>query len=517
MSATALSTASEIRPPVELHSGEALQPHPDLRIEALPRDEWDRWQQKAAQDGLFINAPDGPTQINVLPAVIDLSPQAYAELESRANVLAGALTVAVDAIANNPQYFREHGILPSVSEGTGHPNEGQAQRFMLSDGDANEGIRIGRLDMFPIMKPDGRLSFQAIEFNGRCVEGIGYTTVIDLHAAAAFDIDREASAPTVAESIVQIARNAHAERQLRLGEEATDPQIGMVYWSSDRVKSVETPRVQKYAKDHGLADIAIGRPDALAAYPNENGGLDVYIQEEDTGELRKLDVIYRNIGLHDFTYEVDGEIASADLFADIVLNPNRYNVTVVPGTRQGLAGYKSLFAVISDPRFEHVFTNAGFDREQLELARDSIGWSRMLNHLETDNPDLAMVLQDHTNYVIKHIAGAGGADVVLGWSAGSLERARVALGCNFDPGLIATDPQTAWKLILDRAREHGGYMVQRKIEQLPLPGNAVMDIDPYIIEGQMGAVISRIGTDHPVNVKQGGGMAPVNTARRSQT
>ena len=505
-----MSDQSEVhRPPVGV--GETSTGHPDMTIARFPGTPEDHaaWQQDVVEQGMFLDLPSGPTAINVYPEVMRLSPAAQVELQTRASAVSEALDVAIQAVVENPTYFRERGIIPDPLSADGHPHEAEAQQIMESDTAPVVGsaIQLGRLDMFPVKATDGSLTFRAIEANMRCVEAAAYSTVVQRESAHQYGAIEDTLPPTAAEMMVSVARDAHIARG---GEAAVrEPQIGFVYWPNDAVKSVETPVVKDHVTRHDPeAKIALGRPDTLLGVPAEDGKTDVYLVDEDSGEPARLDVIYRNIGLHDFTWRIGDETVHADLLAGMIAHPDAYNCAVVPSARQGWAGYKSFFAMISDPAYEAVFTERGMDIEVLELARETVGWSRMLSDFSSDTPESQTIAEEADRYVIKHIAGAGGANVILGWSPDSIVKGVAMFGGNTVQAM--EDPQQAWQWVLDKAHEAGGWLVQEKIESITLEDGRVIDVNPYIVQGKaQGQTLCRAGKSHPINIKQGGGVMPI--------
>jgi hypothetical protein len=479
--------------------------HKDMTLRQLPEAIAADWQERATAKGLFLGPSEDITQVNVHTEVLYLSPKAQHELQVRANVVGKALAVAAEAIAADPVTFRALGIIPDPDDLDVSTREADAQQIMESNRATGLPlIQVGRLDMFPVVASDGSLTFQAIEANMRCVEGLGYTSILHDMTTEALGIDPSETCPPMADMVVAVAQDAH---RARTGEATTDLHLGMVYWPNDAVKSVETPVVTtQAAAHHPEMVVAMGRPDELTAVEGADGKWDVYIRDERTGGEVQLDVVYRNIGVHDFTWTVDGQKVRADVLADIIANPSAYNCTVVPSARQGWAGYKSLFALISDPKYESIFLDGNIPPDDLQLARETVGWSRMLGDMVPS--DMAMILEDPENYVIKHVSGAGGAEVVLGWSVESIQKAVTSFGG--DAQRVADNPSAAWAWVLTRAHAAEGWLAQRKIAYLELPGGRVMDTNPYIVSGEArGQVVCRVGTKHPINVKQGGGLMPI--------
>jgi hypothetical protein len=494
-----------------IEAGEVNNGHPDLSIAHFPGTPEDHvaWQQDIVQQGLFLDLPGGPAAINVYPEVLRLSPEAQVELQTRASAVSEALGVAIEAVSEDPAYFRECGIIPNPFALDGHPHEAEAQQIMESDTAPLVGpaIQIGRLDMFPVQAIDGTLTFRAIEANMRCVEAAGYSSVVQREGTTQYDANSETLPPTAAEMMLSVARDAHIARGGETAEQ--EPQVGFVYWPNDAVKSVETPIVKDHITRHDIeAKISLGRPDKLLGVAAENGKTDVYIVDEDSGESIKLDVIYRNIGLHDFTWQIAGETIRADTLADMIAQPDAYNCAIVPSARQGWAGYKSFFAMISDPSYEKVFTERGMDMESLELARETVGWNRMLGDIAPDAIEAQTIVKDADHFVIKHIAGAGGANVILGWSPDSIVKG-VAM-FDGDTEYAKQNPQEAWQWVLGQAREAGGWVAQEKVNSVQLEDGRVIDVNPYIIQGRsQGQMLCRAGMSHPINIKQGGGVMPI--------
>ncbi|HWZ65465.1 MAG TPA: hypothetical protein VNX65_01560 [Patescibacteria group bacterium] len=486
---------------------------PHLRVRELRGDAkaLKAWQVARVDEGLFTLGPNGFDPITIKPYILELSPEASRNLSDRANAVAAALGAATTAIAKDPNRFRVHGILPSPLDASAHPNEAQAQALMNSPLPAGVNtIAFGRLDMFPVIDENGDVGFRAIEANMRCVEGGGYVSVVQ-GSVSDFDLDpsNKTVMPIPAEAMLEVAREAyrHLPDEQKTGSQ--EPRVGFVYWPDDKVKGVETPLIKHILDRDKTTRVSTGRPDNLGIQVASNGLKDVYLVADDGKDPVKLDVVYRNIGPHDFTWDTEGGVSQADLLAEIIKSPDEYNCVVVPSARQAYAGYKSLFAMISDPRFEEVFTGA-MSAEVLALARETVGWSRMLSEQPTDGAEYQMVIDNPCRFAIKHIAGSGGADVVLGWSEDSIRK-----GIEMFPELAdimepGEDLGAMWRHVVEAARDSGGYLVQEKIKFVELEGGLVMDINPYIVNGKFtGEILSRIGDRQPINVKQGGGMMPV--------
>ncbi|HTE21414.1 MAG TPA: hypothetical protein VK674_00045 [Candidatus Limnocylindria bacterium] len=497
--------------------GEAIAGHLDMSLEVFPGrpEEHVAWQQDIVQQGMFLALPDGPTAINVYPEVLRLSTAAQIELQSRASAVSEALDGAIQAVVANPAYFRERGIIPSPLAPGGHPNEAEAQQIMESDRTPVVGsaIGFGRLDMFPVEATDGSLTFRAIEANMRCVEAAGYSSVVQRESALQYGVSPGVLPPTAIDMMMSVARDAHIARTGEIAGQ--EPNIGFVYWPNDAVKSVETPILEDHVRRHDPdAKVWLGRPDRLLSVEGEDGKKDVYLANEENGDPVKIDVVYRNIGLHDFTWQVDGKVTCADVLADLIAHPEAYNCTVVPSARQGWAGYKSFFAMISDPAYEEAFTAQGMDIESLKLARETVGWNRMLSDIEPGVPDAQALVETPHRFVIKHIAGAGGANVILGWSEESIVKG-VAM-FDGDTEQAKQNPQDAWNWVLEQARIAGGWVAQERVDSVHLEDGRVIDVNPYIVQGKsQGQTLCRAGKSHPINIKQGGGVMPIawdNTA-----
>lgn len=202
----------------------------------------------------------------------------------------------------------------------------------------------------------------------------------------------------------------------------------------------------------------------------------------------RIDLVYRRVLLHELLDHVD-EVQP-------LLNAYREGaVCIVNSPRSKLLHKKTLFALLSDRTLGlHV------SDEEADVLDRCIPWTRLVEEGETtfhgDRVDLLNLLVSRRDrFTVKPADEYGGKGVVLGWDVDEGE----------------------WQQAIERALG-GGYIVQERVE-VPretypmLDGGTltkrelIVDANPLLFHGAMGAVLTRLSGSALLNVTAGTGSA----------
>lgn len=236
--------------------------------------------------------------------------------------------------------------------------------------------------------------------------------------------------------------------------------------------------------------------------------------------LRDKGIRSRWIDTRDFTYDGkklmhDGEevhLIYRDAIQEFLNEPyfghtdaalNAYrdgNICFINPFSSRVGGLKSVLAVMSDSRFNYLFTE-----EQIEAIAKYIPWTRLLRNNETDYEGktvklLDFVKENRAKMVLKPSSGYGGMDVFIGPEYDDAEWAKHV-------DTFATPPNN--------------FVVQELVP-IPLDDFPVMDGDTFkgyekkkvninfwAYDGTFGGAFARASTGSVINVHQGGGLVPV--------
>ena len=160
---------------------------------------------------------------------------------------------------------------------------------------------------------------------------------------------------------------------------------------------------------------------------------------------------------------------------------------------------KSLFALMSNPDFHHLYTP-----EELQIIKAHVPWTRTLAEAETVLPSgkkvaLNQFITEHrTKLVLKPSKGYGGEGIVIG---------------------LETEQQE-WEKILTRQYGNKEWVVQEyvPVPTIPLPCRVknrikivrqYFNISTFTINGKFAGVTGRISDTPVINVNKGGDILPV--------
>lgn len=171
--------------------------------------------------------------------------------------------------------------------------------------------------------------------------------------------------------------------------------------------------------------------------------------------------------------------------------------------RSYIVGNKKVLALLSDPRFQHIY-----DHEELELIERTIPWTTILADRKVPYKGFMVNLRsfisdNREKLVLKPASSYGGKDVFLGGE---------------------TDQDT-WERIIDENIHSETWVVQQYVsipqEIFPVirDGQLVLqlkkvNLNPFALLGQYSGAISRVSDSSIINVSQGGGLVPTMSVRK---
>lgn len=170
------------------------------------------------------------------------------------------------------------------------------------------------------------------------------------------------------------------------------------------------------------------------------------------------------------------------------------NAVVVNSFRAKLLHKKMSLAMLSDDRYAGLFTPA-----QREAVARHIPWTRRLEEGAAtrdgeDLPDLvAHVLAERERLVLKPNDEYGGTGVVLGWTVGD-DAWEAAVGAALDECFVV---QAAIPVPREPYPVTGGGAVRL--------AEMSVDMDPYLFDGEVGGVMTRLSSSELLNVTAGAG------------
>jgi len=170
--------------------------------------------------------------------------------------------------------------------------------------------------------------------------------------------------------------------------------------------------------------------------------------------------------------------------------------------RSYIVGNKKVLQLISDPRFQHIYS-----KEELKVIQQTIPWTRILTDSEVRFRNkqyrLKDLIQDNKDlFVLKPANMYGGKDVYIG---------------------MDTDQET-WGKIMNRHLNDESWVIQEYVDipsdMFPEIGEEVtfkmkyVNINPFALLEKYAGTISRVSDARVINVSAGGGLVPTLTITR---
>jgi glutathionylspermidine synthase len=167
-----------------------------------------------------------------------------------------------------------------------------------------------------------------------------------------------------------------------------------------------------------------------------------------------------------------------------------------------IVGNKKVLALITDPRFQHVF-----DRKELAVINQTIPWTKILSDSKVKYRSRTVrlkdfILKNKNTLVLKPANLYGGKDVYLG---------------------PETD-QERWENVLNEHLYNESWIVQEYVEIprdiYPVTHNGVrlewkkVNLNPFALLGKYSGSITRVSDNSVINVSAGGGLVPTMRIKR---
>jgi len=333
-----------------------------------------------------------------------------------------------------------------------------------------------RLDSF---LTDNAYSF--VELNGESPAGIGY-------ADAAFEIFEQLPVMKRFVERYQVQRfngrplmlkvlaDCYAEFLGHQPERA--PQIAII-----DLKGMPTQKEFELFREYFEAQ---GHPSIIAS-PDELEFTDNRLRVRDF----EIDIVYKRLLVNEYLPIMKEQPALLDAY-------RARAVCMVNGFRSKIIHKKALFAVLTDARYQALFSTA-----EQDMIRSHVPWTRRVRPGKSDylgeEIDLLEYIGEHRDrLVLKPNDDYGGHGIYIGW--------------NID--------EIGWDEAIHNALANGDYLVQERVptarETFPAltPDDKIqfveqlVDLDPLLFNGKVGAAFTRLSSNELANVTAGGGMVP---------
>ena len=208
-----------------------------------------------------------------------------------------------------------------------------------------------------------------------------------------------------------------------------------------------------------------------------------------SGRLRSgdfdIDIVYKRVIIHEFLERCTENHPLARAYAD-------GRVCMASSFRTKVAHKKAAFAILSDPRYSHFFTD-----QEVEMLRRHIPWTRRVKPgcttFENAERDLMNIIRhERERLVLKPNDDYGGHGVFIGWETA----------------------QEKWEQALSLALERP-YVVQERVpvRKITIPSLAdgvrleemFVDFNPFLFNNQVEGALIRLSSSSLLNVSSGGG------------
>jgi uncharacterized circularly permuted ATP-grasp superfamily protein len=199
-----------------------------------------------------------------------------------------------------------------------------------------------------------------------------------------------------------------------------------------------------------------------------------------------VDIFYKRVIIHEFLERFDETHPLIRAYAD-------GNVLMANNFRVKIPHKKTSFAVVSDERWEHLFTAV-----QLAAIRKHIPWTRRVREAKTTYAGrevdlLELIRRERERFILKPHDDYGGHGVSFGWES----------------------TESEWDALIANALGHV-FIVQERVglekTTIPTYGDKEatletmnIDFDPFLFLGKVNGGLVRLSPKSLVNVTQGGG------------
>jgi uncharacterized circularly permuted ATP-grasp superfamily protein len=256
------------------------------------------------------------------------------------------------------------------------------------------------------------------------------------------------------------------------GGEEERPQIAIVDW-----KGVATQSEFRILKDYFDAE---GCP-SIIADPREL----VYDVDRLRAGSFRIDILYKRVIIHEFLDQCDDDHPLSRAYAD-------GRVCMANSFRAKVAHKKAVFAILSDPKYEDLFTP-----EEIEIFRRHIPWTRCfkpaVNGFRGSDCDLIdLVSRKPERFVLKPNDDYGGHGVFLGWGTSREEWERAV-------ALAQTKPYVVQERVASRKITMPIYDNEARLERM------YVDFNPFLFQNEPEGALIRLSPSEMLNVSSGGG------------
>lgn len=376
----------------------------------------------------------------------------------------GAIQKVKDAAVKDPALLEELGLT-------------EVEKDLVSiDPGYSEVSPTARLDSF---LTDNAYSF--VELNGESPAGIAYADAAYEIFAALPVMRRFAEKYNLRRlhgsgEMLDVLLRAHEEYLGRKPDHA--PQIAIVDLK-DRPTQKEFELFKEFFEREGYRSL-ICSPEDL---------------EFERGRLRagefEIDIVYKRLLVNEYIPVIKDSPALLDAY-------RAGAICMVNSFRSKLVHKKALFAVLTDERHSHLFTDV-----ELEAIKAHVPWTRRVRVGKSAYHDreidlLEFIAATRDRLVLKPNDDYGGHGIHIGWN---------------------TD-EIAWDEGIRSALANGDYLVQERVptarEVFPALledgtiefAEQLVDLDPLLFNGKVGSAFTRLSFNELANVSSGGGMVP---------
>ena len=218
--------------------------------------------------------------------------------------------------------------------------------------------------------------------------------------------------------------------------------------------------------------------------------------EFDDGRLSfdgvKIDIVYKRLLVNEYLPIMEAQPALLDAY-------RAGAICMVNSFRGKLVHKKAIFAVLTNEKYERLF-----DKAELDAIRAHVPWTRKFRTEKTFNKDEEIDLVEWTRanshkLVLKPNDDYGGHGIYIGWNSSETEwDEAIQAALADDDYLVQERVKTAKEMFPMLLDENGKFGM---VEQL-------VDLDPLLFNGVVGAAFTRLSSTELANVSSGGGMVP---------
>jgi len=205
-----------------------------------------------------------------------------------------------------------------------------------------------------------------------------------------------------------------------------------------------------------------------------------------------INIVYKRLLVNEYLPIIDRYPALLDAY-------RAGAICMVNNFRSKLVHKKAIFAVLTNEKYAHLFSDA-----EIAAINAHVPWTRKFRNEKTTNSGAEIDLVEWTRQnagklVLKPNDDYGGHGIYIGWNSTEAE----------------------WNEAIKTALADGDYLVQERVktskEVFPMlfgyegkidMVEQLVDLDPLLFNGIVGAAFTRLSVTELANVSSGGGMVP---------